>query len=515
MLGILSYKTWLIEPMFANRMAPIILRSIQQGSIEKFFKQNRESNEKVISSFYAGLDAQIVFDWDDGVPPYRVAKSSSGKKVAIVTMLGAITKNGDACSYGMRDYQNVMSKIAKDPEVAGVVFHFNNAPGGSHDGTQETGYKIGTFPKNTVGFVDGYAASAHYWMASQTKHIMMNSLLDSEVGSIGSLIISENVQNMIEAGNFPSIEIFRAPQSYNKALFNYIEPVSKKVRAELDEDLRLGVEGFISAVKAGRGDKLKDDSLMFTGKMYPTDEAIANGLADSKGSLQDAINKAAESSASAKPKASSISNSTNNNSMSLKSKVSSFFNPKKEEKKSAEGDAPAAEDNTPRWTDTMVFNTDGSGDGAFCLHEDSEGNDRKFETKTDANTGNEPPTDPATTEDDNWSAVAEAAAAGDASESKAQAKAEVKEETSVTKLNVALKAANAKAKKAEAEIVSLTTKVATLEQSVKDLQKKMDETPAAPTTNIIQKEEKKEARKETPADQEAQQYAEALNNNFL
>lgn len=506
MLGILSYKTWLIEPMFANRMATIILRSIQQGNIEQFFQKSKESNEKAITSFYAGLDAQVVFDWDDGVPPYRVAKSKSGKKVAIITMLGAITKNGDACSYGMRDYQNVMSKVAKDPEIAGVVFHFNNAPGGTHDGTQETGHKIQSYQKNTVGFVDGYAASAHYWMASQTKHIMMNSLLDSEVGSIGSLIISENVQNMIEAGNFPAIEIFRAPQSYNKALFNYIEPVSKKVRAELDEDLRSGVEGFIAAVKSGRGENLKDDGLMFTGKMYPTDEAISKGLADSKGTLQDAIDKAAE-----QPKA--ISNSTNNSNMSLKSKMSSFFNPKKEEKKSAEGDAPAAEDNTPRWTDTMVFNTDGSGDGAFCLHEDSEGNDRKFETKTDGNTGNEPPTDPAVTEDDNWSVVMEATPAEDSN--KPAAKEEVKEETSVMKLNAALKSANAKVKKAEAESAALTAKVATLEKSVSDLQKKLDETPAAPATNIVQKEEKQDERKQTAADKEAEEYSSALNNNFL
>lgn len=483
------------------------MRSIEQGTTEKFFKQNRESNEKIISSFYAGVDAQMIYDPYDGVPPFRVAKSSSGKKVAIISMLGAVTKNGDACSYGMRDHQNQMAKIAKDPDIAGVVFHFNNAPGGSHDGTPEISSKILNYKKNTVGFVDGMAASAHYYMASQTKHIMMNSLTDSEVGSIGSLIVSENIQNMIEAGRFPTIEIIRAPQSVNKALFNYIEPVSKAVRSDLDADLRQTVEGFISAVKSGRGDKLKDDGLMFTGQMYSADLAIANGMADSKGTLQDAIDLAASPVyQQTTKKDSSFTNKTN---MSFKSKVSSFFKPKKEEKKAAEGDTPPAEDNTPRWTDTMMFNTDGSGDGAFCLHEDSEGNDRKFETKTDGNTGNEPPTDTAVAEDDNWSVVVPESAAEETAAPAA------KEETSVVKLNVALKGANARVKKAEAEVVSLTAKVAKLEQSVKDLQKKMDETPAAPATTIVAKEEKAESRALTPADQEAAQYQEALNDNFL
>src|SRR5690242_16234891 len=126
MTGILSYKAWLIEPMFAQRLAPIMLRSMEQGSLEKFFEQNRSSNEKVISSFYAGINAQPVFDMDGADPTYFIAKAKSGKSVAIIPMIGAITKNGDACSYGMRSYQNVMAKIQSDPKISGVVFHFNN-----------------------------------------------------------------------------------------------------------------------------------------------------------------------------------------------------------------------------------------------------------------------------------------------------------------------------------------------------------------------------------------------------
>jgi protease IV len=411
MHGILSYKTWLIEPMFANRMAPLILRSIEQGTTEKFFQQNRESNDKKVSRLYGGIDAER--EWPDDGPSYYVAVSKSKKNVAIVSMIGSITKNGESCSYGMRDYENTLAHIAKDERVSGVVIHFNNAPGGSHDGTPEISEIIANYPKSIIAFVDGYAASAHYYMASQSDHIMMNSKTDSEVGSIGSLIVMENIQNMVDAGNFPKIEIIRAPQSVNKALVNAIEELPKGARAELNADLKKTVDGFIAAVKSGRGSVLKDDGLMFTGQMYATDDAIGNGLADSKGTLQDAINLAADMKAAIP--AQSKSSSTNKTNMSLKSKVSSFFG--KTQKKSAEAAAAEpAEDTTPMWTDTMVFNTDGSGDGAFCLHPDSDGNDRKFETKTDGNTGHEPPTDPATTEDENWSVVSEPAAEAKAEE---------------------------------------------------------------------------------------------------
>ncbi len=297
MFGILSYKAWLIEPAFAAKMAPIVLRSIERGSYDAFVKTNREANERVISSLYGGTDAELVYNSRDGLPPYYLAKAKGGEKVAIIPMMGAITKNGDACSYGMRDYQSVMAKVAADPNISAIVYHFNNAPGGSHDGTPEISHNIFNFTKATLSFVDGMAASAHYYMASQTDHIMMNSLTDSEVGSIGSLMFSENIQNMVAAGNWPKTEIIRAPQSINKALFNHIEPLSQDVRDELDTELRDIVNTFISNVKKGRGEKmsgLSNTDEAFTGKMYRTKEAIAKGLADSKGSLQDAINMAAK-----------------------------------------------------------------------------------------------------------------------------------------------------------------------------------------------------------------------------
>jgi protease-4 len=515
MTGILSYKAWLIEPMFAQRLAPIMLRSMEQGHLEKFFEQNRSSNEKIMSRFYAGIDAQPVFDMDGGDPTYFVAKSQSGKNVAIIPMIGAITKNGDACSYGMRSYQNVMAKIQNDPKISGVVFHFNNAPGGSHDGTPEISDAIFNFRKNTVGFVDGMAASAHYYMASQTKHIMMNRLTDSEVGSIGSLIISENIQNMIDAGRWPSIEIIRAPQSVNKALFNFVEKLPDQVRKELNEDLKAGVDGFISDVKRGRGDVLSNDPEIFTGKMYSTDIAIEKGLADSKGTLQDAVNKAALPTPS---KSSQISNHNNSKqTMSLTSKVaiaghkvSSFF--KKKEPQQAVAAEPAADGTSaPRWTKEMVFNTDGSGDGAFCVSADANGTDREFETKVDNNSGNEPPTDPTVTEDDFWSVVAKADETGSTSASE---KPQAKADTAISKLSAELKESQAAVSRLTQKVTELSASVSSLQNQNKELSEKLSKTPAGNATTVVESEQTNE-RVKSAQDLEAEKYSNALHNNFL
>jgi hypothetical protein len=62
----------------------------------------------------------------------------------------------------------------------------------------------------------------------------------------------------------------------------------------------------------------------------------------------------------------------------------------------------AQHDVIPTWTALLEFNTDGSGNGAYCIHPDSNGAIRFWKTKTSANIGNEPPTNPATTEDTHW-----------------------------------------------------------------------------------------------------------------
>jgi hypothetical protein len=108
MIGILSYNTWLIEPGFAQRMSPVLFRALQQGTLENFFEKGRESQNEILNSLYNGVDETDTLEPDRQRtgPRVPIATAKNGKKVAIVSMIGAIMKNGDACSYGMRDHQN-------------------------------------------------------------------------------------------------------------------------------------------------------------------------------------------------------------------------------------------------------------------------------------------------------------------------------------------------------------------------------------------------------------------------
>lgn len=56
----------------------------------------------------------------------------------------------------------------------------------------------------------------------------------------------------------------------------------------------------------------------------------------------------------------------------------------------------------PDWTNALTFQTDGTDDGTYCVWPDDDGNIRFWKTKVDDNIGNEPPTNPLTTEDAYW-----------------------------------------------------------------------------------------------------------------
>lgn len=66
----------------------------------------------------------------------------------------------------------------------------------------------------------------------------------------------------------------------------------------------------------------------------------------------------------------------------------------------------------PDWTSGLTFQTDGTDDGRYCKHPDTDGKKRIFETKVDDNIGNAPPTDPLITENTEWKEISQSSKSG-------------------------------------------------------------------------------------------------------
>jgi protease-4 len=208
--------------------------------------------------------------------------------------MGTMTKRSDYCATGTAEISAAIQQAFQDPNVSAIVLHMDSG-GGDVDGTEALGNIIAQQVKPIVSFVDGLSASANYWAASQTNHVMVSSKTTSFVGSIGVLAMHVDQSAFLEKQGV-KVSIIRSSKATDKARMNSVEPLTDELLADYTAQLDSIHNTFISTVKSGRNKALGRDAKLsdslFTGRVYNGQEAIKNGLADSVGTLSDAIRKA-------------------------------------------------------------------------------------------------------------------------------------------------------------------------------------------------------------------------------
>lgn len=290
MFEILTVKAWALETRFFNRMAPHVLHRIATGKDlgpliqENQFKPASYWDDydptKVIqvnkNLFYSGVNGYFYKDGEESIMPVNSLK-------------GVVMKDSQMC--GPTGTAALAQKMLMDDEKPNVSAHFLlvDSPGGAVDGTPEVSAIIAGLKKPVIAFVDGYAASAAYWIASQTSLIVTNSRNYTEVGSIGTLVVLTNESEYLKKEGL-KVEIMRATKSTDKARLNSIEEWPEESLQEMQNKLNVINSGFIKAVNTGRNGKLftlTED--IFTAKMYDQKRALQLGMIDQIGTLDDAI----------------------------------------------------------------------------------------------------------------------------------------------------------------------------------------------------------------------------------
>lgn len=455
MVDLFQYRHWAISEQIFRDVAPRIVQALKTGhSIDAIFPKH--TLQQIMPRIQALLDlpeeqystaGTITIDMESALPVIN----QENKNIAIIPVIGGLTKYTGFCGEaGMQDYQNMIGRANASSKVHGIVL-LMDSPGGTVDGTPEFGMTVRDSKKPIGVFGDRMVASAALWVASQAKVIVGNKNNPTEFGSIGTLMMMENYQNVIEAGNLPKMEIIRAPQSVDKAKLNYLEEMPDDVRSELMTDLRGITETFISAVKSGRGDKLNTKlEGLFTGKMFDVYTAKQYGLIDATGTLQTAVNKVAEL-ARQQAKEQGTNQQTNKSANTMKfpklsALLAGIFGQEKEVSMKVTSEGPQSEDTASL--------------------EAAEAKAAELEAES----------------------VRLKAQAGEQSTKVAAL------ETQITELT--------------AQVASLEKEKAALASEKAEMQKKLDEKPAGSVTTVIPKEGKEASKHRAAADDEADQYVE-------
>jgi protease-4 len=219
--------------------------------------------------------------------------------VAVVELIGAMTKYGGMCSYGTMEIAGYMQHLMGDERIDGIVLLIDG-PGGAVSGIPPLLELIEKRSKPIVALCD-LAASAHYYLASQCDYILAENSISSSFGSIGVMIGFADVQPMLEKKGVRFHQVYADYSGHKNESFKLmLEGKYDQIKSEALNPMALE---FQKAVRKGRGDKLKEEvEGVLTGRMFRAEKALEVGLIDGVGSLKEAIEKVHQLSAATRLK---------------------------------------------------------------------------------------------------------------------------------------------------------------------------------------------------------------------
>lgn len=199
-----------------------------------------------------------------------------GPHTAVVELKGIISDDSPASA------DNVVSALRdafESRNSKGVIIRINS-PGGS---PVQAGYIYdeivrlrAQYPdKHLYAVVTDMAASAAYYIASAADEIYADKA--SMVGSIGVIAGSYGyVEGMKKLG----IERRVMTAGENKAFLDPFSPLKESHKRHMQTLLDDVHEQFITAVKKGRGERIKDDPKIYSGLIWTGEQSVGLGLVD-------------------------------------------------------------------------------------------------------------------------------------------------------------------------------------------------------------------------------------------
>lgn len=220
------------------------------------------------------------------------AETENEGKVAIVSMIGAITQYEGICDWmfggcSLEAFMHEMEAAVWDPEVAAIVV-LTDSPGGEVNGIADAADRIRAMGevKPIVSFVAADGCSAAYWLNAATQWIVASQT--AFLGSIGIVMTYVDTTKSDEARGLRRIE-FVSSIAPDKRPDLGTDAGRAKIQAAVDDYGRI----FVDAVAKFRGttsEKVLSD--FGQGGVLMGTAAVAAGLADQLGTLDDAVRMA-------------------------------------------------------------------------------------------------------------------------------------------------------------------------------------------------------------------------------
>lgn len=213
-------------------------------------------------------------------PKFKDNIGGDGKyHTAVVDVVGMIAEDKAANAESIIES---LRNAVKDKNTKGIILHANS-PGGSpvqsayvYDEIRKIKKEHPDLPVYSV--VSDICASGCYYIAAASDKIFVNQA--SLIGSIGVLMDGFGFVDTLQK---LGIERRLLTSGAHKAMLDPFSPPKEEETRFMQDLLDQVHEQFISAVKAGRGVRLKESPELFSGLVWTGEEGIKLGIADAYG----------------------------------------------------------------------------------------------------------------------------------------------------------------------------------------------------------------------------------------
>jgi protease-4 len=255
-------------------------RLIERVLLATVEEQRRSRRWKIFFRFaWLGAFILFLFQFQSNLGSSNLGGAS--RHTALIEVKGLIDAEGESSADHIVE---ALQQAFGDPRTAGVVLRVNS-PGGSpvqagiiFDEIRRLRAKHSETPVFAV--VEEICTSGGYYVAAAADQIYVDRA--SLVGSIGVLMDGFGfVETMKKLG----VERRLLTAGENKAFLDSFSPASDRHVTHAQAMLNDIHQQFIAAVRAGRGERLKDDPQLFSGLVWSGARSVELGLADGLGSL--------------------------------------------------------------------------------------------------------------------------------------------------------------------------------------------------------------------------------------
>jgi protease-4 len=257
-------------------------------------KEGQVEETQVALLAKAGQNAKLM-DIADYQANSKTSGASTGPIVAIVNVVGEIvTGDGGASFTGQKAYSDQIARAlyacAGDDQVKAVVLRVSS-PGGADTGSEQIAAAVRAVKKTgkpVVVSMGDYAASGGYWVSAEgTTIIAEPTTITGSIGvyggkfSVGDAVgrYGVDVRELTVGGDYA-------------AAGNLGHAWTPSQRAAESAQIDRVYQAFINHVAGGRHMTPDQVRAIADGRVWTGAQAVGNGLVDSLGGLNEAIDKA-------------------------------------------------------------------------------------------------------------------------------------------------------------------------------------------------------------------------------